>query len=326
LGSGTLSGSLAWLEGLPLLGNPAVIDAFARPSPIVDAFCASLLRSQERAVDLDRLLVRTPPIILTVGRSRAIRLGWFDWTTDRDAFISELLGRPIPKTPRYAPSGPLLPVAFRSDLQSLEEALGMDPLTASWFYRRSRNEAAPELGRLGPLLASVAGGDDQASGDAVRAVVEADPEGFARSPYGRMFFGLVRGAPRWRQPGVDHELALTFDLGIAGRFGLAMWLPGPSELRRHRRQMAAHLRFRFDFRVAPHGRWSDGRTQREALFVWWRTIWPVTSEEPRPQLLQIGRGLRGRYAVDYACEGEEVTLRRIYRLSVGLSAPSRPRR
>jgi hypothetical protein len=87
--------------------------------------------------------------------------------------------------------------------------------------------------------------------------------------------------------------------------------------------MAAHLRFLFDSRVAPHGRWADARTQREALVVSRRSMWPAIHDEPRTPLRHVARSLRDRFPADYASEGEEATLRRMYRISRTLASRSR---
>ena len=95
---GSLSGAEAWLANRPIALDPRVLSALAsdRDSPFYDSAFGIVLRAMEQAIDPSRWFERTEPVIVRYGR---VRVGLFDWTTDRDAFIEALLSRPVPTSP-----------------------------------------------------------------------------------------------------------------------------------------------------------------------------------------------------------------------------------
>ena len=114
---------------------------------------------------------------------------------------------------------------------------------------------------------------------------------------GRTTLDVLRSVPGWNTPRMDLELAFTFDLGMAGCLGMAFW-SGARELRRHRAAVAAHLRYLFDYKVAPQGRWPDERTRKEAIALWFvpriaslnDTGYPIT--RPTSPAICAGRTLK----------------------------------
>jgi hypothetical protein len=169
-----------------------------------------------------------------------------------------------------------------------------------------------------------------AGGDPVGAAVQnaarlIDPDGYAATPIGRVTLGVLRATPRWATPRMPLELAGTFDIGIAGRLGLAFW-GTTTELRPYRAAMAAHLRYLLDYVVAPQNRWPDARTQREATTVWFLARWAGLVEPgqtvTRPM---IAHALRRDHPTDYEGEDAAGTVRRLYRISARLRPDDRPR-
>jgi hypothetical protein len=151
-----------------------------------------------------------------------------------------------------------------------------------------------------------------------QGLVGLDPKGFASTPSGRTVTGILRGTPRWRTPRIDLEFAGAFELGLAGRLGIAFW-SGAKQLRASRAPMAAHVRYLFDFAVAPQGRWPDARRQREATGLWLLTRWARMAEPGRVLTRRgIALWLRRSNLDDYAGESEAVTIARIYRISAAL--------
>ena len=318
---GSLSGSLAW-GASPAVGlNPHVVSALGldQDSLLFDTLFGVAWRAIERAGDPPRWAEKTPPVILPYGGGR-LRFGVFDWTTDQDAFIEALLGRPVPRRPRYQPSGPDLPVKFESEFDSIRENLGASVQDTIDLFGMSAGEAARQRGTLNGVAAHMAG-DDAVRAAVQQVIAEIDPDGFAASPVGKLTLGVLRSAIRWRTPGADTELAGAYDLGIGGSVGLAFW-SGATQLRSSRAAMAAHLRYLFDYEVAPQNRWPDARTRNEATTIWVLNRYAAFAEPgqrvTRPRIAQV---LRAQNASDYEGEDETVTIRRLYRLSVAIGKP-----
>lgn len=321
---GSLSGSQTWLADGAAALDSRVLSALAsdRDSPFYDSLFGMLLRALERAADPERWSERTGPVIVNYGR---VRVGLFDWTTDRDAFIEALIGRQVPASPPYAQLGPMLPVWFASDFDVVRQLLGATVEDTIALFGMSGAAAARKVGPLDRVAAAMAGGDPVRA-DVQKALLRIDPDGYAATPAGRATLGVIRAAPQWRTPRMDLELAGAFDVGIAGRVGLAFW-GGARELRSYRATMAAHLRYLFDYAVAPQNRWPDARTQREATTVWFLSRWAGLAEPgqsvTRPK---IARHLRRVNPADYEGEAEAVTVRRLYRMSANLRTDARPTR
>jgi hypothetical protein len=316
-----MSGSAVWLANSEIALDPEVLSAFAsdNDSPLYDSQFGIVLRALEQAADPSRWAERTAPVILNY-REGHVRVGLFDWTTDREPFIEALLGRPVPAHPRYEKRGPVLPARFAGDLDEVHDLLGAAVADTRALFGMAGPEVARQAGPLGRVAANMAGGDPV--GAAIQnAAVQIDPDGYAATPAGRATLGVLRAAPRWRTPRMDLELAGAFDIGIAGRLGLVFW-GTTMQLRPYRAAMAAHLRYLFDYAVAPQNRWPDARTQREATTVWLMSRWAGLAEPgqsvTRPK---IARHLRSGNPADYEGEGEVVTVRRLYRLSAAMHRP-----
>lgn len=313
---GTLSGAQAWVANAAIGLDPKVLSALAsdRDSPFFDSQFGIVLRAREQAIDPSRWFERTEPVIVRYGR---VRIGLVDWTTDRDAFIEALLGRPVPASPRYEHRGPILPVMFTSDFDAVRQLVGARMEDEVALLDLAGARAEHQLDPLAKLAAATSGGDP------VRAAVQyallrIDPEGFAASPTGRAILKTTRRQPRGRPPRLDLQLDAVFDIGIAGQLGLVFW-SGAKQLRSYRAAMAAHLRYLFDYEVAPHNRWPDERTQREALAIWFLDRWAEFAERgqsiTRPKITQA---LRREHPAEYEGEDEAVTVRRLYRISAML--------
>jgi hypothetical protein len=149
----------------------------------------------------------------------------------------------------------------------------------------------------------------------MRTLMRADPDAWAESPLGRYLLPLSRGAPGWRSPRVATEWAAAFDLGVVGVQGVALWVPGAYGLRKHRRTMAAHLRYLFDRLVTPWNRPAQEHHRWEAMLVYWRRRLAPALDEPAPTIERICSIVRNRWPAAYEGESREATLRRLYRLS-----------
>ena len=128
-----------------------------------------------------------------------------------------------------------------------------------------------------------------------------------------------------RSPRLATEWAAAFDLGVVGMHGVAIWASGAYGLRKHRRVMAAHLRYLFDRLVSPWNRLAPEHHRREAMLVYWRRrLAPVTGQ-PEPTIERITSILRNRWPPAYEGEPRAATLRRLYRLSSSIDPSRRSR-
>jgi hypothetical protein len=315
----SLSGVQTWLtDGLAL--DPKVLSALAsdRDSPFYDSLFGIVLRALEQTIDPSRWFERAEPVIVRYGH---VRVGLFDWATDRDAFIEALLGRPVPASPRHEQRGPILPVSLTSDFNAIRQLLGARMEDTVALFGLTGDRAAHQLGPVERLAAASSGGDPVRAAVGY-ALLRIDPQGFAASPVGRMTLKATRPQPRGRPPRLDLELAGAIDIGTAGRLGLVFW-SSAKNLRSYRATMAAHLRYLFDHEVAPQGRWTDVRTQREALTLWFLTRWAGFAEPG--QLLtrrKIAEVLRRNHPAEYEGEDDTVTRARVYRISAALRSGS----
>jgi hypothetical protein len=324
---GSLSGAQAWVSNAANALDPKVLKALAsdRDSPFFDSQFGIVLRAMEQAIDPSRWFERTEPVIVRYGR---VRVGLFDWTTDRDAFIRAFLGQPVPARPRYEPRGPVLPVGSTSDFDAIRKLLGARMEDRIALLNLAGVQAANQIDPLAKL-ATATSGSDPVRAAVGYALLRIDPEGFAASPGGRAILRATRRQPRGRPPRLDLDLAGAFDIGIGGQLGLVFW-SGAKHLRSYRAAMAAHLRYLFDYEVAPQNRWPDERTRREALTIWFLDRWEGLAEPgltaTRPK---IARFLRRTNVEDYVDETDKVTLGRLYRLSAAMrrretASPGRP--
>ena len=318
---GPLSDALAWVAKSGVALDPKVLAAFGgdRDSLLFDTLAGVVLRSMEQANDPSRWFERTEPLILPY-RDGSVRFGIFDPTTDRDGFIEALLGRPVPARPRYDRNPPIVPARFASEFDDLRSYLGASIDDTIALFGMTSGEAVRETGPLDRVAAHMADGDPVLA-SVQQAAVRIDPDGFAASPLGRVELGIMRAAHRWRTPRADIQLASAWDLGFAGRIGMAFW-SGAWGLRSYRAALAAHLRYLFDYAVAPQNRWRDARTRREAMTVWQVARYALIEPAPHITRPMIARVLRSENPTDYDSEDEAVTIRRLYRLSAALKASS----
>ncbi len=316
---GSLSSSQTWLANGAAALDPSVLSALAsdRDSPFYDSLFGLVLRGLEQAVAPERWSERTEPVVVNYGH---VRVGLFDWTTDRDDFIETLLGGQVPTSLAYAPRGPVLPVWFAKDYDVVRKLLGATVEDTIALFGMSGAEAAQQVGPLDRVATAMAD-RDPVRGNVQKALLRIDPDGYAATRAGRATLGVMRSAPQWRSPRMDLELAGAFDVGVAGRVGLAFW-GSARPLRSYRATMAAHLRFLFDYAVAPQNRWPDVRAQREATAVWFLPRWGGLAgpgqSVTRPK---IARYLRRENPSDYEGEAEAVTVRRLHSLSAAMRRP-----
>lgn len=310
---GTLTDA-AWLTSLDLPARSAELrEIFEGESYLLDVQAGALFQAWQHAVELlsDPTVASLPPLILPIRPGSKTRVGFFTFATDRDAFVGDLLGPIVPKHPRYARGAPLPDVRLAGELYDVRAAFhfGAD---ASDLYGATPREALGRLDDLTPILDRMAHGD-QARQRLLHWLVSM-PEAFAQSPVGRTLLPVARGAPRWRQPRVRSELVATYDLGgMARHVGVAVWRNSVGA-RRLRAQMAAHLRYAFDYRVAPWNRWDSVRRRREILHLHFRGGWPAVGIEAH-SIRETCAALRRRYPSEYVDEPASRTLGRLYRLS-----------
>jgi hypothetical protein len=229
-----------------------------------------------------------------------------------------MLGGPIPRSPRYDPSTPILPAKFASEFDFFRNQFGASVMDTVAMFGMPLAEAARQTGPLDRVAANMAGGD--AVQEAVgQTLMRVDPEGFAASSVGRVVLGIMAAVRGWRTPRADFELASVYDLGWVGSIGLVFW-SGAWELRSYRAEMAAHLRYLFDYKVAAQNRWPDVRTRREALTICMFSRLAGFAEPGETVTVpKIVRYLRREHPGDYEGEDEATTLRRAYRISAKLS-------
>jgi len=285
-----------------LLGRPV------RESPFLGALLA--VRVQLAGADF---FVRSPPLIVRTPGRLATRYGFFHWATDRDAFIEQLLGKPVPRRPRYAAHGPRV----AAEMQEEGLAAALEATAARNLRGRSRDSAATEAYLLRALARALA--TEPGLGAAIAALVGIDPGGFVHLPLGRRLLDEARGTKRsWRLSGDDAlEFAWLEDAGEVGYLGLAWWLPGETQLRRERATMAAHLRYLFDSYVAPWNRFRNERARREAAFLFAGRRGGGTIEA-------VAEDRRRRFPELYADEPCEVTVRRLRRINPQIHRPVLP--
>lgn len=312
---GLLGSGASWMLEQLAAASGDTIATLDRDSPLLDLVFATALEALEMLGDPDRWFVPAPPHTMIVGRSRKIRIGVFTWATDADAFAEALLGRPVPRHPRYAARGP----AEALDLVGREaldwaELWGIDLRAITTLWGLGAERARRESAALLPAVRR-AGGDDQAVSGLFAAVAKEDPQAFARSPFGRLLLPIARGAPGWRKR-PEVEWIWSADLGILGAVGFAWWIPGDASLRHHRAAYAGHLRYLFDHHVAPWRRHKDPRSQREAFLICQLPRAAALAEpETHVTIKQLADFARRTWPDSYLSERSEVTLRRMYRLS-----------
>ncbi len=314
-GGGMVSAGASWVTEQLLQGPRHALKTLDRASPLLDMVFGAMLEPLEALGDPDRWFVPAPPHVMVAGRSQRLRIGVFTWATDPDAFAGALLGRPVPRHPRYAPTGPTEALHLdHGEALEWAEVWGVDPSVTGTLWGLGVESAGQESAALMPAVRR-AGGDDRAASGFFAAVAGRDPAAFARSPFGRLLLPIARGAPGWRK-GPDVEWMWAADVGVFGSAGIAWWIPGDPSLRRHRSAYAAHLRFLFDYHVAPWRRHKDPRAQREAFLIHQAPrAAALAMPGARAKIRQLADFARRTWPESYTAEQPEVTLRRMYRLS-----------
>ena len=240
------------------------------------------------------------PLVIGPYDPGGLRVGLFDAFTERDPFIEALIGRPVPRTPRYRADLRLRSSAKPRRWDTLFELHELAADLRGEARVRAVREAAPDFV------------SDPAAAAAVRAIAQASPTAFDELPIGRFVRAIAADDPLWNtRLGVDADFATTFQAGVFGTVGIAVWVPGDPALRRYRAPLAAHLRYLFDYRVAPWGRFPDEtrRFEAKALLVGKRDA--VTMPEFADLLRRNDPGR-------YGGEPPARTVRRLYRLSATL--------
>lgn len=350
----------AWADTLGLSGDRALREVLDDPSAgtsLVGSFVVGMcdaiaqLWAAYGAGTIEGLLEPRPPIVFAVptratGRRQPLRIAIATPFTDRDAFVEALLGRPVPRTPRYAMRVPASRLDLTGSLPEVARALGLyDAQLGAADLVDIRSEAraagaldAEDLGWVVERMFARLGRVDRGLGALGEALHRADPQAFAASPLGRFAAALARGVKR--PAGVEWPAVLTLELGpLVVLVGL--WDPSDVGLRQHRRPMAAHLRYRMDYEVAPWHRFADLTRRREVLllctnrrvelfarFPFVRRLaerdgFAAQLDPPLPTIAQLATGLRRRYAEEYAEETEATTLHRLYKTSSALSRGKR---
>ncbi len=299
---GLLRSSEQWTEAHPREASEAlrVYAKHAGTSPSAQAMADVV----DQLLNGD-LLMSAPPVIQQSKGPNGVRCGFFHLYTDRDAFIEQLLGRPVPQRPRYAPR-PTIRGEIAPSAEEEASIVGREPLGSSGGNRR-----------IAELSGAVRSSAREALRDpALRAMVGElagrNPVAFAELPIARVLMDTVENRPGWQR--LDDglvELAFTFANPPYGWVGFAFWLPGQPGLRSLRRESAAHLRYLFDFVVAPWNRWTDPRTRREAALV-------VVGGAAGLSIRAVADQTRAGHPELYLGEPPDVTLGRIYRLSARL--------
>ncbi len=256
------------------------------------------------------LMRPAPPIIHQPDDPNGVRWGFFHLSTDRDAFIEQLLGRPVPAHPRYA-RRPAIRGDVAPSAEEEESVVGREPLRSPRGNRRTAELSsavrwAAREAFLDPALRAAAGD-----------LAGRNPASFVELPTAKVLIGALENRPGWRRLDVGTvELSFTFANPPIGWVGFAFWLPGEPLLRPLRRDSAAHLRYLFDFVVAPWNRWLDPRTRREAALV-------VLGGGAGLSIRGVAERMRSRHPELYRDERPDVTMRRIYRLSARLQPERR---
>jgi hypothetical protein len=325
--AGTLTGS-SLLTVRPIASDAMAgwVEAYCSESSLGDLIAASVLQALEGHSAVERWLDSSPPLVIRSGRSGRVRFACFNWTTGRDGFIEALLGNPVPKQPRYSEVGPVERLRVEGDLWDVQESLGFAPGDAAELYGLGADEASVQAEALGPVLQRLAAWEPAAALLA-QTLAGRDQPGFAASSFGRLLLPLARGAPGWRSPSLVSEWCATYDLGIAGVLGVAIW-PSGYEMRKHRRLMAAHLRWLFDHHVAPWNRWHDERRRREGFLLFWRDRMASLLDGGRPTIRRVAEAARRVRPDLYRPEPMAVTVRRLERMNraLGLQVYRRRRR
>lgn len=314
--AGILTAVGGWVEDeVDRLGRRALESLRTAESPILDAAAAITIEALEAAGQPDRWLEPRPPLILRgVGRSR-VTVGWWNWSTDRDALIAGLLGGPVPTRPRYEPHPTRLPIALQGQLDEVREELGLAVRAFAALHQTSVREAEEADELRAELMRWMT---DRPGGEIAPHMIDASKGHLTETPVGRLLTPVLRGAPWWRTPRVALDFVTLIDFGIGGVVGIAVWIPGMVELRRYRRPLAAHLRFLFDHHVAPWRRFREPRGLHDAFLLYFRTRWIPEGQSGPASIRRLVRHWRRIWPERYAGESEEVTLRRCYRISARL--------
>lgn len=313
---GTLS-DLSWIETAGIGAHAdALPPILAQPSELLDALFGAVWQALHHypRVVADPVAPGLAPVVVQHGR-HGTRIGVLTWATDRDAFIEELLGRPVPRSPRYATQLPEIPAQFSGDVEAVQASLGFGIRDRSALYGEGRAQAIQHLYQLMPVIDRAA--TDQSAAALLHLLAEREPRAVVDSPLGRILLPVARAAPRWRTPNIRPELAASFDLGgMVRRLAVVVW-PRVASMRSNRRQMAAYLRRLFDHGIAPWASRRDPRNRRELILLYFRAGWPAVDIGPRT-VKDTAAALRRHHPAAYVDETPAQTLKRLYHFSAGL--------
>ena len=256
-------------------------DFLRADSPVGDALFAAVAQLADMPSATPGWEVLLAPIVIRAGRSQRMRIGFFTSFTDRDEFITELLGEPVPSRPRHLAR--MAPVVdhLEGDLVDLREAFGFASTDGLDLYQVPQADALDRLGDLRAVLLRAMAHDPAASGLLDRVLSDA-PRLVADSNLLRLLAAVARGGPRWRSPGTAIDPAAAFDLWGPYRVGFAWWVPARG--RTERAALAAHLRYLFDVWLAPWLAVEDPHRRRELFLIATRGRWPAlgAGRDPRP--------------------------------------------
>jgi hypothetical protein len=261
------------------------------------------------------LLDRTDPVVRATSEAESARFGVFHPRTDRDAFIEKLLGRPVPRRPRYRREPPTVPVRLTST-DDLFDLLG--PANPTATIATNSTPTLVDQRRLAEALRSAL--DDDGLLAASLALLERSPDAFVASPLGKWLLSLLHDpiARDSGRPPFEWQFVTLAEVATGVWFGISWWDPSDFRSRRYRAAVAAHLRYLFDYRVAPWNRWPESRARREAMSVMIRP-----KGETIPTLADRLRSATGEL---YGSEARSVTIARLYRVSARLRSHTPGRR
>lgn len=245
------------------------------------------------------------PLVRGPAQPGGVRVAVLDALTDRDELIEALIGRPVPRTPRYRrdlrPPLAISPGTGRGLDAVYARAASASPAIRAALARREIEEQVSDPGARRVLA----------------RIVDRKPEAFDALPIGALARAAATAGPLWAiRVALDIDFVVTINTGALGVVGFAWWVPSDPSLRRFRRPLAAHLRYVFDRKIAPWGRWEDPRSRDEARRL-------ILEKSEGTTMREFAVGLRARDPTWYGDEDLGATTRRLYRMSAALRVERR---
>ena len=304
---GILHSSVTLAERYPFATGQAAQAALAAGSPFLDGLFRvyAQYREVDKAATPEEAMQPRPAVVVATRSGGLIRSGFFSWLTDRDAFIRDLLGDVVPRSPRYRPTAPVAPIDIESNAEELAAFLGVSPERVRATRRSHRLSASDERRARRAIARSASESTDPGIAAAARAVFGDASEIAAAMLPTRMLAALVRGGKLPRAD-AQWQFVTLIDGDAHGIFGLAMWPASHPELYRYRAPLAAHLRYLFDRRVAPWNRWSDPTRKREVFLLFWSRRLGIKRSIPA-----LAAGLHARFADAYRGDDISKTVTRL---------------